>query len=172
MKGFLKGIKYISVPAFLAVLVLLSMGCTMIDQDMNDTGDLRTNDIPADEIKLYIDAELDFYAPTMSMVPGLPLKGRSEADNTIQDLRYHWITEYGSFLSWGDDGATGELGSDFFNSGYIIYWTPLLSRQLDIGKEFEIILKLEDSDGITVLAEEVIIIKVTEEGFITKSAED
>lgn len=157
---------------FLSILILLSTGCTLKYQNINNKENLKTNDTEITEGDLYIDSDLDFYSPAMSSVPGLPLKGRFESDNIIQNVRYHWIAEYGSFLSWDDDGVIGELGSDFFNSGEKVYWSPEPSEQDDVNKEFEIILKLEDGTGINVLAEATILIKTTEEGFLINNPVD
>jgi len=150
---------------FLSILILLSTGCSSKHQNINEKENLKTNDAEITKGALFIDSDLDFYSPTMSSVPGLPLEGRFESDNIIQDVRYHWIAEYGSFLSWGDDGIIEELGNDFFNSGEKVYWSPAPFEQYNVNKEFKIILKLEKDTGINVLAEAVILIKITEEGF-------
>jgi hypothetical protein len=174
MTSFLKRVWYILELSFLllSILILLSTGCTVKYQNINEKENLKTNDAEITKGILHIDSDLDFYSPAMSSVPGLPLKGRFESDNIIQNVRYHWIAEYGSFLSWDDDGVIGELGSDFFNSGEKVYWSPEPFEQDDVNKEFEIILKLEDSTGINVLAEAITLIKITEEGFLINNPVD
>lgn len=149
---------------FLSISILLSAGCTLRHPDTGKEN-IKINEIKITEVNLYIDSDLDFYSPAMSSVPGLPLQGRVEPDGTIQNVRYHWTTEYGSFLNWDDNGIVTELGSDFFNSGQKVYWSPLASRQNIDSKEFRIKLELEDVASTEVLARAVLIIKVTDDGF-------
>lgn len=173
MIRFLKRVWHILGLSFiLSILILLSMGCTLKYKDMNNKENLKTNGTEITESTLYIDSDLDFYSLAMSSVPGLPLSGRFESDNIIQNMRYHWTTEYGSFLSWGDDGVVRELGSDFINSGEKVYWSPTPFKQDLVNKEFEIILKLEDDAGINIFAEATILIKITAEGFLANNPID
>ena len=153
MARFLKRVWFIVGLTFLfiSIMALFSTGCTLKYQNINDKENVKTNtEITIGD--LYIDSDLDFYSLAMSSVPGLPLIGRFESDKILQNVKYHWSTEYGSFLSWGDDGVIRELGSEFSNFGEKVYWSPGLFEQDAVNKEFEIILKLEDSTGINVLA--------------------
>jgi len=111
------------------------MGCNLEYQNIDDKENLKIENDKTIEGILFIDSDLDFYSPYMSSVPGLPLKGRFESDNIVQNVRYHWITEYGSFLSWADNGVISELGSDFCNSGEKIYWSPEPFVQDDVIKK-------------------------------------
>jgi hypothetical protein len=173
MTRFLKRVWYILGLSFLllSILILLSVGCRLKYQDINEKESLKTNDAEITKGVLCIDSDLGFYSPAMSSFPGLPLKGRFKSDSIIQNVRYHWITEYGSFLSWDDEGVIRELGNDFFNSGEKVYWSPGPFEQDDVNKEFEITLKLEDSTGINVLSEAIILIRITEDGFLINDSE-
>lgn len=76
------------------------------------------------ETDLHIEPGLDFYSLTMSSVPGLPLTGEFKSGKIPENVRYHWSTECGSFLNWGDDGVVSDPGSDFSNYGEKVYWKP------------------------------------------------
>ena len=96
---------------FLSILILLSTGCTSRHQNINEKENLKTNDAEITKGDLFIDSDLDFYSPIMSIVPGLPLKGRFESDNIIQNVRYHWIAEYGIILSDSNLPFKGKPGT-------------------------------------------------------------
>jgi len=117
------------------------------------------------ESDLYIKSDIDFYSLAMSSVPGIPLTGRFKSGKIPENVKYHWSIEYGSFLSWEDDGVINDLGSDFSNFGEKIYWTPEISEKSIADEKIEIILELKDITGMKVLARAKIIIKITEDGF-------
>ncbi len=157
---------------FLSISILLPVGCNSKYQDTSNKENLKINETEITEVNLYIDSDLDFYNPAMSSVPGLPLQGRVEADGIIQNVRYHWTTEYGSFLNWDDSGVVTELGSDFFNSGQKVYWSPIASGQGITNEELQINLELEDITSAKVLARAVLIIKATDDGFYVNNFEN
>ena len=121
--------------------------------------------IEVEESDLYIRSDLDFYSLFMSSVPGLPLTGRFKSGKTPENIKYHWSTEYGSFLSWGEDGVVSDLGSDFSNLGEKVYWTPGTLELIAANEKIEIILELEDIAGLEVLATAKIALEATENGF-------
>lgn len=173
MTGLFKRIWYFIVLSFLFLLILVSlfMGCALKSQNMDNVESLKTDDMEITEGNLYIDSDLDFYSLLMSSVPGLPLEGIFESDNNIQNIRYHWITEYGIFLNWGNDGVIEELGNDFSNSGEKIHWSPLTIDKNITKKEFQIILQLENATNKNILAKAILFIEATDDGFFVNDSE-
>lgn len=117
--------------------------------------------------EVLIKPEINMYSPSMSSVPGIPLKGEFVTENGNSKVTYHWTCEEGIFLNWEQDsGKISSLGKDFKNSGEKIYWSVDTNNKIQ-KSSFKIYLKAEESDSSKVLAEASIEIQQNKEGFFT-----
>ncbi len=102
------------------------------------------------------------YSPAMSSTIGIPLVAKFTGDRTTKDITYHWVAEYGRFLSW--DGTVTELGADILTQKNEIYWSidPKEKRTVS---SFNIYLQVEASRTGNMIAQAMLKLEMDEDGF-------
>ncbi len=120
---------------------------------------------------LSIVPELEFYNPETSPLPGIPLIAHIEGTGIPEHFYLHWSTNQGSFMLLDHKSQVTELGSDACME-YIgkIYWSPLGNQDSCDGLQnpvLEIMVKLENSSRDSILAQSVLAVTRTEQGFFT-----
>jgi len=117
---------------------------------------------------LSINPGLSEYSPAMSSVPGLELISVLTLDLKNSDVKYHWIAEQGTFLTWHDEGKgqVQELGDDIRTNLHKVYWS--IGTGVDISvKSFQILLTVEKIDTGEVIAKTSLEIKQKKPGIFT-----
>lgn len=100
--------KKVYILCFLSIILICATGC----------GDSW--------IKPKIISPIDGYSPTMSSVPGFPLKVEFDIDGPMTNISaIKFIANKGSFLVVGEDMKVINLGKIAELSGKPLYWTPL-----------------------------------------------
>jgi len=94
---------------------------------------------------------LKTYQPTMSSVPGFPLKPVASGSVPANPL-YRWRTDYGTFALWNHaDGKVTDQGSDFTVGDTTVY-LEYLTAPPDMSIPVHVHLDLIDGIGGEVLA--------------------
>ncbi len=103
--------------------------------------------ILAQQPSVTISASIPFYSPLMSSTIGIPLTpGYSGLHSP--DLRYHWTTDYGTFVRWDPPVFTvTDLGRDAITTKGTVYWQYIPELH---GSEPDVVrLRLSVEDGRT-----------------------
>lgn len=115
-----------------------------------------------DKVQLSIKPEINKYSPLMSSVPGIPLNAELKTKINDENIKFHWIAEQGTFLSW--DGSKVEtLGKDVKTDRQKVYWSIDTNEKIK-KSSFRIYLKVEDADSSKVISETSIQIEQDKEG--------
>ncbi len=112
--------------------------------------------------KLIIEPQIKKYTPTMSSVIGIPLTAKFTSGKTPRNVTYHWISEYGRFLSW--NGKVIELGTDIMTQANKVYWSVDFKDERE-DSSFEIRLQVEDLKTSKIIAQAELRMGRDEEGF-------
>jgi hypothetical protein len=115
------------------------------------------------KIEVTINSEINKYSPLMSSTPGMPLV----AETKEEDIKYHWIAEQGTFLSWDrDSGKINIFGKDIKSNEQRIYWSVDPNEEIKISP-FRIYLKIENNDTSKIIYETSIEIEQSKDGFFS-----
>jgi hypothetical protein len=115
------------------------------------------------KIEVAINSEINKYSPLMSSTPGMPLV----AETKEEDIKYHWITEQGTFLNWErDSGKINILGKDIKSNEQRIYWSVDPNEEIKISA-FRIYLKIESNNTSKIIYETSIEIEQSKDGFFS-----
>lgn len=107
------------------------------------------------------------YSPAQSSTIGIPLTAQFTAAKIRKNIAYHWITEYGRFLSW--DGKVTELGREVRTEADKVYWSVDFNAQRE-APDFNIRLQVEDLKTGRILARAELELEKNEEGlYVVKS---
>jgi hypothetical protein len=118
-------------------------------------------------VEVTINPEINKYSPMISSVPGIPLTVKFKANTGESDIKFHWVTEQGTFLSWQQvSGKISNLGKDAKINEQKIYWTIDPNVKL-VESSFKIYLKIEDNDTSKVIYETSIELEQDKEGFFS-----
>ncbi len=102
--------------------------------------------------KVEIQTDIDTYTPLMSSTVGIGLTPYAQKD--FGNVKFHWRTNYGHFVSWGlSDLKVNLLGAETVNTGEKIYWSydpALMDKEKP---SVQITLSVEDAESGTVLAQ-------------------
>lgn len=117
------------------------------------------------KIEVTINSEIKKYSPLMSSTPGIPLVTEVKSSTNEEDIKYHWITEQGTFLNWKrDSGKINILGKDVKSSEQRIYWSVDPNEEIKI-LPFRIYLKIESNDTSKIIYGTSIEIEQNKDGF-------
>lgn len=116
------------------------------------------------KIEVSIESEINGYSPAMSIVPGMPLNAVFKEDIKNENIKYHWTTEQGTFLTW-KDGIVNILGKDIVTNEQKVYWTVGPTGEIE-ESTFNIYLTIEDDNSAKVLGETSIQIEKNKEGLL------
>ncbi len=105
------------------------------------------------------------YTPALSSSVGIPLTAKFLSGKTPRNITYHWIAEYGLFLSW-EKGKVTELGADTVTRGNKVYWSVDFNDKKE-SPSFEIRLQVKDSKKDKTVAQTKLRIAKDENGFFT-----
>ncbi|GLC31779.1 hypothetical protein [Clostridium omnivorum] len=149
--------KYISI-ILISVFICSLSGCSDKNKQASINTDVNKN------IEVTISSEINEYSPLMSSVPGIPLNIKFKENTTGENMKFHWITEQGTFLNWQqDNGKISVLGKDIKINDKKIYWS--IDPKEKINKSsFKIYLKVENKDASKVIYETSIEVLQNKEG--------
>jgi|GEM_PF-3008869 len=116
------------------------------------------------KVEVVINSEINKYSLSMSSVPGIPLNAEFKANIKEENIKFHWITEKGTFLNWHqDNGQINILGKNIITNEHKIYWSVEPNEKLK-ESNFKIYLKIEDKNSSKVICETSIQIVQNKEG--------
>lgn len=142
----------------ISILVYSLLGCG------NKNIQVSNNTITDKKIEVTINSEISEYSPLMSSTPGIPLTVKFKANETNADMKFHWITEQGTFLNWQEDnGKINVLGKDIKVNDQKIYWSTDPNSKIN-KSSFKIYLKIEDNNASKEIYETSIEVEQTKEG--------
>lgn len=119
------------------------------------------------KMEVTINSEINEYSPLMSSTPGMPLVADFRPSTIEEDIKYHWITEQGTFLNWKrDSGKINILGKDVKSNERRIYWSVDLDEDIKISP-FRIYLKIENNDTSKVIYETSVEIEQSKGGLFS-----
>lgn len=119
------------------------------------------------KMEVTINSEINEYSPLMSSVPGIPLNVKFKENTTEESMKFHWITEQGTFLNWQQDsGKISVLGKDIKISDKKIYWSIDPKEKIN-ESSFKIYLKVENNEASKVIYETSIEVQQNKEGFFS-----
>ncbi|MBU3113588.1 hypothetical protein [Clostridium lacusfryxellense] len=120
------------------------------------------------KIKVSINSGIIEYSPTTSSVPGIPLNAIFKTNIKNENVKFHWVTEQGTFLKWQqDNGIINILGKNIKTNEQTLYWSVVPNEKIE--KSFKIYLIIEDIDSSKVISEARIQIEQNKEGlFLVK----
>lgn len=105
-----------------------------------------------------IDAHDSDYSPLMSSAMGIALKANFSLEKNYKNLKYHWVTEEGSFFVEPE-------ANDVLNNGGPIIWQAIKDNKVvDIKHSFNVDLEAVDMDTNKVVDKTSITIN-TNDGF-------
>lgn len=103
-----------------------------------------------------IDAHDSAYSPLMSSSIGIALKANFSLEKDYKNLKYHWVTEEGSFFVEPE-------AKDVLNNGGPIVWQAIKDHKVaDIKNSFNIVLEAIDMDSNKVVAKTSITINAND----------
>jgi hypothetical protein len=68
---------------------------------------------------------LEFYTPSISSVPGFPIRAILPEEAYYGEYMFKWTTDNGKFIDWGADGRITTLGRQATLNDNEIFWSPL-----------------------------------------------
>ncbi len=105
-------------------------------------------------IQVKIQPDRDTYAPYMSSTVGIGLTPEYILDRPLETVKFHWITDYGHFVSWGPtDYKVYVLEPDITIDASKIYWSYDPNEAQVEKPPVKIILRIEDAQSGKLLAE-------------------
>jgi hypothetical protein len=108
--------------------------------------------------KVTIIPEIKEYSTLMSSYQGIPLSVDLDPSIENENIKFHWITEQGTFLNWDSTGKAQLLENDVILGNEKILWVAGDSTDISEGL-FKIYLKIEDGDTSEVIAKSSITIE-------------
>lgn len=81
-----------------------------------------------------IESPLEFYTPSISSVPGFPIRAILPDEAYYGEYVFKWTTDNGKFLDWGVDGRISPLGRQAILNNNEIFWTPLEASETMVEK--------------------------------------
>jgi len=145
----------------ISVLIYSLLGCT------NKNIQISNNPQNTKKIEATISSEINGYSPMMSSTPGIPLNISFKANPGEDNIKFHWITEQGTFLNWQkDSGKISILGKDIKTNERKIYWSIDPNEKIN-ESIFKIYLKIEDNDTSKEIYETSVEIEQNKEGFFS-----
>lgn len=156
----MKIIRYISI-ILISILIYLLLGCA------NNNIQVSNNPENNKKMEVTINSEISEYSPLMSSTPGIPLTIKFKSEETKSNMKFHWITEQGTFLNWEKDkGKINVLGNDIIVNDQKVYWS--IDPNSKINKSsFKIYLKIEDSNTSKEISQTSIEVKQNKEGIFS-----
>lgn len=149
--------KYISIVLIFVFICLLN-GCGSKNKQVSSNTDKNK------KVEVTINSEINEYSPLMSSVPGIPLNVKFKENTSEENMKFHWITERGTFLNWQqDNGKVSVLGKDIKISDKKIYWSIDPKEKIN-ESSFKIYLKVENNDASKVIYETSIEVLQNKEG--------
>lgn len=149
--------KYILI-TLISVFICLLSGCGDKNKQTSTNADVNKM------IEVTINSEINEYSPLMSSVPGIPLNVKFKESISEENMKFHWITEQGTFLNWQqDNGKISVLGKDIKINDKKIYWSIDLKEKIN-ESSFKIYLKIENNDASKVIYETSIEVLQNKEG--------
>lgn len=105
------------------------------------------------KIEVTINPEINEYSSWMSSTPGIPLTAKLKGKTSEDNIKFHWVTEQGTFLTWQQDtGKISVLGKDIKINEQKIYWSIDPNEKIN-EPSFKIYLKIEDNVTSEVIGE-------------------
>ncbi|MBN1624513.1 MAG: hypothetical protein JXN10_01395 [Clostridia bacterium] len=98
---------------------------------------------------VYVESPLDFYTPTISSVPGFPLRVILPDEAYYGEYVFKWTTDKGKFLDWEVDGRISPLGRQAILNNNEIFWSPLEASE-DMAEKASLEILVIRIDGGTV----------------------
>ena len=149
--------KYISI-TLISILIYSLSGCG--NKNMQGSNNPEKNK----KIEVTINSNIKEYSPLMSSTPGIPLTVKFNADRNEGNIKFHWVTEQGTFLNWQqDNGKIIVLGKDIKINEQKIYWSIEPNAKIK-DSSIKIYLKIEDNDNSKVIYETSIEVEQIKEG--------
>lgn len=109
-----------------------------------------------------IDAHDSGYSPLMSSAIGIKLKPNFSLEKDYKNLKYHWVTQEGSFFVKPE-------ANDVLNQGGPIIWQAIKDGKItDIKHSFNVTLEAIDMDSNKVVAKTSITINANDIGYKVK----
>ncbi|OPJ54589.1 hypothetical protein [Clostridium oryzae] len=119
------------------------------------------------KVEVAIDSKITEYSPLMSSIPGIPLTANYKSKIKQDNIKFHWITEEGTFLVWNKkSGKTRILGNDIKINNEKIYWAINSNEKLK-KIPFKIYLKIENEHSSKVICESSIQIEQNKKNWFT-----
>lgn len=149
--------KYLSIILIFALIYLLS-GC---DKSHIQASNNHKNN---KKLEVIISPEINKYSPLISSTPGIPLTVNFIENKASGNMKFHWITEEGTFLNWHQaNGKIKDLGKDIKINNQKIYWSMDPNSKINKAS-FKIHLKVEDTNTSKEISNTSIEVEQNKEG--------
>jgi hypothetical protein len=103
-----------------ATFFILFLNCQHVPK--TKSGDVSLERSSVENVKIQVDR--DTYLPVLSSTVGIGLTPIHEVEEALEDMKFHWRTNYGYFVDWhSPEYRVNILGAEVIHSGEKIYWS-------------------------------------------------
>lgn len=119
------------------------------------------------KVKVDISSPIEFYSPSMSSVPGLPIDVNVNVkSDKPYELSIELTTDNGTLLEWGNDMIVKDKGKSIMYQEGTRYWSPFdVNHGIATGAEIDVIVTVSGSGFDSVTRMNVKIIKDDDDMF-------
>lgn len=148
-------------------IILISFMFYLISGCSNKNIQVSSNPENNKKVEASINSDINSYSPIMSSTPGIPLNVKLKPSANKDNIKFHWVTEQGTFLNWQqNNGKVDILGSDVKSNEQKIYWSINPNEKIN-KSPFKIYLKIEENDSSKILYETSIELEQNKEGYFS-----